>query len=447
MTTYEIVIHPANGTVVITGDRAVYTPDPGYIGPDSFEYRQMIDGVESVVRRVCLTVEESNFPKDWRPAGGSCEVVNGVITGRMTYTILEEYDTYTGLATGLTKPNSPSDPHYVAPVFDPVACPAATGWRGYQPSATCELDGSGSNTGRKIYADLEQYYLSTGASLGVTKPNDFGDPDWVPPVNDPAMCPTGVTYTASRTSTFFKSDCGPGTIPDPIAFYKSYSSIISQADADNLAATDPNFISEGQAYADLNGSCVVDTGSLYQLYLSIYRSSAPCVQAGEEGRTVAMDETSFDDLSTLTETPIASGLKMYKDLSGSVFADSGWYFGLHSGKSFFVDFGGQVTHYAPCTVAPPAINLTVLDRIGGGYDVGATIGSSLPNDITIVGRVDTNPVSSTPDGADFEVTILAGQTEGFDTTFTLDKLPGMTYHWLYATASPGTFIINKKMPI
>lgn len=44
-------------------------------------------------------------------------------TGYKAYTTLEEYDTLTGLATGNTKPNIDSDPDYVAPILDELACP------------------------------------------------------------------------------------------------------------------------------------------------------------------------------------------------------------------------------------------------------------------------------------------------------------------------------------
>lgn len=45
-----------------------------------------------------------------------------VRTGYKGWENLEEYDTYHGTATGVTKPNVPSDPDYVAPVYDPATC-------------------------------------------------------------------------------------------------------------------------------------------------------------------------------------------------------------------------------------------------------------------------------------------------------------------------------------
>jgi len=49
-----------------------------------------------------------------------------VNTGKKGYQTLEQYDVATGLATGLTKPNTPGDPDYVPPVTDLVSCPLPT---------------------------------------------------------------------------------------------------------------------------------------------------------------------------------------------------------------------------------------------------------------------------------------------------------------------------------
>jgi hypothetical protein len=44
-------------------------------------------------------------------------------TGYKAYTTLEQYNVYSGNATGVTKPNDSGDADYVAPVLDEVACP------------------------------------------------------------------------------------------------------------------------------------------------------------------------------------------------------------------------------------------------------------------------------------------------------------------------------------
>jgi len=45
------------------------------------------------------------------------------------------------------------------------------------------------NTGKKGYTTLVQYNLYTGEKTGVTKPNESGDPDYIPPVTDLELCP------------------------------------------------------------------------------------------------------------------------------------------------------------------------------------------------------------------------------------------------------------------
>lgn len=47
-------------------------------------------------------------------------------TGLKVYAILIEMSTLTGQPTGVTKPNVPSDPDYIAPVVDHVTCPLPT---------------------------------------------------------------------------------------------------------------------------------------------------------------------------------------------------------------------------------------------------------------------------------------------------------------------------------
>ena len=63
-------------------------------------------------------------------------------TGFKAYTDLEQYYVDSGVATGVTKTNSISDPDYVAPVYDtdycplPSATPSATPTVSVTPSVT-----------------------------------------------------------------------------------------------------------------------------------------------------------------------------------------------------------------------------------------------------------------------------------------------------------------------
>lgn len=53
----------------------------------------------------------------------------------------------------------------------------------------------GGNTGQTLYANLEEYNTVTGTPTGVQKPNDSGDPDYIPPFDDTLVCPTGPNVT------------------------------------------------------------------------------------------------------------------------------------------------------------------------------------------------------------------------------------------------------------
>lgn len=449
MVTYEIVIPPQHGSVVITDNIAEYNADPGYEGYDSFTYVKKEDGVEVTTRKVCIEVEVPVYPKIWKAAGGSCEVVNGVITGKLTYTILEEIDTFTGNATGLTKPNVPSDPDYVAPVFDPVACPALKGWRPYLPSAYCVTNPDTSNTGYKGYSEIEEYYLGEGeVATGVRKPNDVGDPDYIAPVEDTDTCPVGITYTAVRTRVFFKNNCSPSTpITNPVQFTKSYQSTISQADADSIAASDPNFNSEGQAFANSVGTCSIDTGAL-QAFVAFYRPMSACDTRGQYSTMICGTQQDYDYLTTIvSEVDQETGIYFYRDTTGLVPIDEGWYMGLDNTKSFYADSNGQIRLYQNCAAQLPSAHLSVSTDGSGVMTVTCTLGEAYPADLTIQGRVDTNPINVSSEGMDFEVIVPMGSQSASAANFNLVRNPSRTYYWHIWVVLPNNFIITKQQPI
>lgn len=83
--------------------------------------------------------------------------------------------------------------------------------------------------------------------------------DWSYPVNTlvPTVggtCSTN-TYTQTRTQSFTRNNCPSGCTGGSVSFTKNYVSAISQLDADNQASGDSGFITQGQAYANSNGSC------------------------------------------------------------------------------------------------------------------------------------------------------------------------------------------------
>lgn len=131
---------PHHGTVSLNGLEITYTPTAGYTGPDTFSYTAVSGGAALQSRNVCIEVE--------------------AVQNRLT------------------------------------------GWRALESSASCEKDGSNHNTGFKMWATLQEYYLDNGAPTGQQKPNVESDPNYVPPVYDVNMCPLFI----------------PDTNPDPFTF-------------------------------------------------------------------------------------------------------------------------------------------------------------------------------------------------------------------------------------
>lgn len=122
------------------------------------------------------------------------------------------------------------------------------------------------NTGYKGWTILEQYVRATGAPTGQTKINSSSDPDYIAPIQDETACPL-FTYMATNSQFFTKNNCASGQIGSSVLFSKTYTSTISQADADHKAMTDGNYNAEGQAYANTHGTCTV--GSPHTVFVSL----------------------------------------------------------------------------------------------------------------------------------------------------------------------------------
>ena len=84
------------------------------------------------------------------------------------------------------------------------------GWRGIDPYCLTETD-----IGYKAYANLEQYYLDNGVSTGITKPNNYGDPDYVAPVWDTDFCPLPSPSPSVTPSTTPPPSVTPSVSPAP----------------------------------------------------------------------------------------------------------------------------------------------------------------------------------------------------------------------------------------
>jgi hypothetical protein len=82
-------------------------------------------------------------------------------------------------------------------------------------------------------------------------------------------------WTATRSGTFTRNNCSAGYTASSVTYSKTYTSYISQANANALASGDSNFNSEGQSYANANGTCT--------LYLSATTSYGCQSQAPNTG--------------------------------------------------------------------------------------------------------------------------------------------------------------------
>ena len=134
--TYSIVSGPSHGTLSVSGSVVDYTPDNGYSGPDTFSYEVFVGGVSQGIRNACITVTYQAGPPAWRPINSYCVLNNGARTGYQGWNTLEQYDTYSGDPTGVTKPNSSSDPDYVAPVYNTTSCSIQTSFELFRTTST-----------------------------------------------------------------------------------------------------------------------------------------------------------------------------------------------------------------------------------------------------------------------------------------------------------------------
>lgn len=182
-------------------------------------------------------------------------------------------------------------------------------------------------------------------------------------------------------------------------------------------------------------------------YDALYRASGACVDTGQVNVSFWVKENDMLDLSTVTTVSSNTGIYFWKNIELTTKADAGWYMGLDNDKSFYVDSTGQVTHYQDCPIAPPQVTLAVEDDIYGNMQVWATLDGIKAYNVTIVGRIDVDPLNATPFGADFEIIISAGNTTGTDVGFSFVRNPSVTYYWQNAATIPAGFVINKQMPI
>ena len=127
-TIQSITTPPTNGTLsdIDSNNRVIYTPNAGFTGSDSFQYSTIVNG-QTVIKKACISVVPLAVVAAWRPKldSGSCVIEEGVTTGFLAYSTLEQFNQLNGVATGVEKPNIPSDPDYVLPVYSPATCISA----------------------------------------------------------------------------------------------------------------------------------------------------------------------------------------------------------------------------------------------------------------------------------------------------------------------------------
>lgn len=196
-TLIEILTQPTNGTATLDGTFAEVTND-GTVGSDSFTYRVLVDG-EWLNRKVCMSFR------------------------------------------------------------DPANRQAA--WRAKESSYVCSLNEGGLRTGYKEYILLEEYYTDDNSLIGNEKGNVVTSADYVSPVFDDVTCvpEIAIYYNVEKSAFAVKNDCGDGYVGSEEEYVipaGTYSSEVSQEEADNFAQDAAN--GGAQGHANEVGTCEVE---------------------------------------------------------------------------------------------------------------------------------------------------------------------------------------------
>ena len=115
------------------------------------------------------------------------------------------------------------------------------------------------NTDRNIASGTEINLAAAGTAYAVSYTTDGN--------NDLQMLEfrgkSSLYWTANRSGTFTRNNCPSGYQAGTATYTKTYTSYISQANANALASGDTNFNTEGQAFANANGSCTLNLTANY----------------------------------------------------------------------------------------------------------------------------------------------------------------------------------------
>lgn len=138
----------------------------------------------------------------------------------------------------------------------------ATKWRGLNLQQV--LDGFGKRTGKLAFSRLEKVYADDNTLVKPysVKNNIQGDPDYIAPITDTTIVVGSTPFPSaaiSRAGSFMRSNCGPNylgstaTVTIPAGYYGGERA----GEADVLAEARYDALNT-QAFADANGSCVVN---------------------------------------------------------------------------------------------------------------------------------------------------------------------------------------------
>jgi len=149
-----------------------------------------------------------------------------------------------------------------------------------------------------IVANIELYLLiNTDGDVILSSKDGFNLPanntDDTGATNPPYYIDTffqpvvATVYSSTRTESFTRNNCGAGSTGSAINYSQTYTSTISQADADSTAAADGTFEASGQAFANdgTNGAtCTVNPPApTYNLTIENEASVASITAVSIEG--------------------------------------------------------------------------------------------------------------------------------------------------------------------
>lgn len=232
-------------------------------------------------------------------------------------------------------------------------------------------------------------------------------------------------YKSNEVSkSFTKNNCPTGSASIPVNYVVpagSYTSTISQEDADNKALVDVQ--NNGQNYANANSTCETFQRNILSGY---YRKDNPCLNGGEVSRQIYIDQSVANQISLIQENATSStNIIAYVNAIGNERAAPGWYKGLYSSpgdgnfdRVYEVDTWGEITRYTLCPKPAPPTSSNQIDlvvtQVGPQREITLMVyaGSAHTTDIVITGRSTllNQAYQEIYGGSAFSVTIPAGTT-------------------------------------